>query len=116
MDLQKGYYQVAVYPEDVQKTAIITPLGMLEFLSMPFGLRNTGNMFQPLMDQVLGDLPFCFLFFSRDLSSHVDHLQEVFILCRKLSPRLCFLDTFFLPLVALLVELLGPHLCLSSTI
>ena len=47
---------------------------------MPFGLRNTSNTFQRLMDQVLGDLPFRFayvdgiLIFSRDLSSHVDNL------------------------------------------
>ena len=28
LNLQKGYYQVPVAPEDVQKTAIITPFGM----------------------------------------------------------------------------------------
>ena len=41
------------------------------------------------MDQVLRDLPFCFVYvdniliFSRDLSSQVDNLQEVFRLCQK---------------------------------
>ena len=89
LDLQKGYYQVPVSREDIQKTPIITLFGMLEFLCMPFGLRNPGYMFQRLMDQVLGDLPFCFVYvddiliFSKELSSHVDHLSEVFILCRK---------------------------------
>ena len=68
-------------------TAIITPFRMFEFLHMPFGLRNAGNTFQCLMDQVLGDLPFCFVYvddiliFSKNLSSHVDHLREVFLLC-----------------------------------
>ena len=62
---------------------------MFEFLHMPFGLRNAGNTFQRLMDQVLGDLPFCFVYvddiliFSKNLSSHVDHLREVFLLCRQ---------------------------------
>ncbi len=56
---------------------------------MPFGLRNAGNTFQRLMDQILGDLPFCFVYvddilvFSRDLTSHVQHPREVFLLCRE---------------------------------
>ena len=40
---------------------------------MPFGLRNAGNTFQCLMDQI----------FSKDLSSHVQHLRNVLLLCRE---------------------------------
>ena len=89
LDLQKGYYKVQVASEDIQKTAIITPFGMFEFLCMLFGLRNAGNTFQGLMDVVLGEQPFCFVYvddiliYSKDLSSHADHLREVFRLCRK---------------------------------
>ena len=62
---------MSVSPEDIQKT------------------RITSNTFQCLMDQVLGDLPFCFVYlddiliFSKDLSSHAHHLREVFILSHK---------------------------------
>ena len=45
LDLQKGYYQVHMASKDIQKTAIVSPFGMFEFLRMAFGLRNTGNTF-----------------------------------------------------------------------
>jgi hypothetical protein len=32
IDLRKGYWQIPVRPEDVQKTAVITPFGLFEFL------------------------------------------------------------------------------------
>ena len=40
LDLQKEYYKVPVKQEVIEKTAFITPFGMLEFLVMLFSLRN----------------------------------------------------------------------------
>ena len=39
--------------------AIITPFGLSEFLLILFGLKNTDQAFQRLMDTVLADLPAC---------------------------------------------------------
>ena len=75
--------------EDICKTAIVTPFGMFKFLRLPFGLRNAGNTFQRMMDSILGDLPYCFVYdddiliFSSSLEQHVDHLREVLLLCRQ---------------------------------
>ena len=74
---------------DICKTAIITPFGMFEFLRLPFGLRNAGNTFQRIMDSILGDLPYYFMYvddilvFSTSLEQHVDHLRQVLLLCRQ---------------------------------
>ena len=38
LDLQKGYYQVPVVSEDIQKMVLVTLFGMFEFLRMPFNL------------------------------------------------------------------------------
>ena len=68
--------------DDSQKTRIVLLFGMFKFLRLPFYLRNVLNIFQMMMDQILGDLPFCFVYvydiliFSPDLDTHVHHLPK----------------------------------------
>ena len=70
-------------PADIKKTAIITPFGLFEYLRMPFGMKNSAQAFQRLMDQVFRDLPFAFIYLddilvaSSDKSEHKQHLREV---------------------------------------
>ena len=42
IDLTKGYWKIPVAPEDVHKTAFVTPDGQYEFTRMPFGMVNSG--------------------------------------------------------------------------
>jgi len=46
IDIRKAYHQIPVLTQDIPKTAIITPFGLFEYISMPFGLRNSAQTFQ----------------------------------------------------------------------
>ena len=102
LDLQKGYYQIPMASKDIPKTVIVTPFGMFKFLRLPFGLRNAGNKFQRMMDQILGNLPFCFVYindillFSPDLQTHVQNLRDVLELCHAHSCEFAVSKTEFL--------------------
>ena len=81
VDLLKGYHQIPVAPGDVKKTAVITPFGLFVFPRCPFGLKNAGQDFQRLMDEILGDIPHVFVYLddiliaSESLEEHLKDLE-----------------------------------------
>ena len=84
VDLLKGYHQVPVRQEDVKKTAVITPFGLFTFPRTPFGLKNAGQDFQRLMDEILGDVPRVFVYIddilvaSETEEQHLEDLRHTF--------------------------------------
>uniref|UniRef100_A0A158P4K2 RNA-directed DNA polymerase n=1 Tax=Tetranychus urticae TaxID=32264 RepID=A0A158P4K2_TETUR len=58
IDLNSGYWQISVNPDDCKKTAFVTQDGLYEFVRMPFGLTNAPATFQRTMDVVLAGLKY----------------------------------------------------------
>ena len=56
MDLMSGFWQIEMAPEDQEKTAFSTSLGLYEFKVMPFVLVNAPASFERLMETVLHGL------------------------------------------------------------
>ncbi|XP_058801440.1 uncharacterized protein LOC131670096 [Phymastichus coffea] len=84
VDLKRAFYQVPMAEEDICKTAVITPFGLIDFLVLPLGLRNATQTFQRFLDGLLKDLWFCrwyiddIIVFSRNYEEHLSHVRQLF--------------------------------------
>lgn len=89
IDLQAGYWQIAVAEEDRDKTAFITPFGLFRFKRMPFGLKNAPAVFQRLIDKFKTGLNVTILAYLDDLlilsDSFESHLKDLKIVFDRLK-------------------------------
>ena len=101
MDLMSGFWQIEMAPEDQEKTAFSTSLGLYEFKVMPFGLVNAPASFERLMETVLRGLQWeeCLVYMDDiivagdSISQCLERLEHVFQRLQgaglKLKPSKC---------------------------
>ena len=89
IDLTKGYWQIPVAPEDVHKTAFVTPDGQYEFTKMPFGMVNSGATLVRGLRKILEGMPGVgsyvddIIIYSDSWEDHIKTLKELFGRLRK---------------------------------
>ena len=89
IDLIKGYWQIPVEPEDVHKTAFVTPDGQYEFTRMPFGMVSSGATLVRGHRKILEGMPGVgsyiddIVIYSDSWEDHIRTLKELFGRLRK---------------------------------
>lgn len=69
LDMTKGYWKIPLAPESRAYTAFATPVGLYQFVRMPFGLHGAAATFQRLVDQLL----------SRHTAYEANNIDDVII-------------------------------------
>jgi hypothetical protein len=103
LDLNAGYWQIEIDPQDRHKTAFLTKFGLFEHVRMAQGLCNAPATFQRVMNLVLQGLIWNralvylddVIILGRNFEEALDNLQEVLERLRKyglkLKPKKCTL-------------------------
>ena len=103
MDITAAYNQIPVRPGDIPKTAFCSRYGLMEFVTMPFGLATATATFQRTMEIALAGLQWtsCLIYlddvvvFGNNFEEHLRRLDLVLErIARaglKLKPKKCHL-------------------------
>jgi hypothetical protein len=89
LDLNSGYHQISIDPDHVDRTAIILPFGLYEYVRMPFGLAYAPMTFQAAMQRLFMHLDFVrvylddILIASRTWQEHVQHVAQVLAILKE---------------------------------
>ena len=99
LDIQWGYNNVRIHPNDIEKTAFKTPLGLFESLVMTFGLCNAPATFQTFMDMQFADIIATrhVVIYPDDILIFAETIRELMQLTHQVLQRIQDLDLFLRP-------------------
>ena len=83
LDLSQGFYTIPLDKESQKICTTVTPWGKYAHLRMPMGIASAPDMFQSIMNEILGDLPYVLVYINDVLclqeegKSAKDHLKKL---------------------------------------
>ena len=91
LDGYSSYNQIAIHPDNQEKTTFTCPLGTFAFRRMPFGLCNAPATFQRCMTAIFSDflgdslevVIDDFFIFGNDFKECLAHLKKILEVCVK---------------------------------
>jgi hypothetical protein len=96
LDIQWGYNNMQIHPNDIEKTTFKTPLGLFESLVMTFGLCNAPATFQTFMDTQFADIIATghVIIYLDNILIFAETLRELTQLMHQVLQRIQDLDLF----------------------
>jgi hypothetical protein len=99
LDIQWGYNNVQIHPDDIKKTAFKTPLGLFESLVVTFGLCNAPTTFQTFMDTQFANIIATrhVVIYLDDILIFAETISKLAQLTHQVLQRIQDLDLFLRP-------------------
>ncbi|UYV80790.1 hypothetical protein LAZ67_19001745 [Cordylochernes scorpioides] len=103
-DISSAYWQVEIDPSSRHLLAFVTLDGQYEFCRLPFGMRNSPQIFERAIKQIFQKykLNFIahyfddFIIFSDILEEHIQHLEQFLEICQKENIKINYKKCEFL--------------------
>ncbi|UYV81116.1 hypothetical protein LAZ67_20000090 [Cordylochernes scorpioides] len=96
VDIASAYWQIEIAPESRPLLAFVTPDGQYQWTRLPFGLRNSPQIYERSISQIIQkhNLQHIehyfddFIIFSESTEEHIQHLTKFFEVCQAENIRL----------------------------
>jgi hypothetical protein len=89
LDLSMGYYHIVLDKESSYLCTMIVPWGKYRYCRLPMGLNGSPDIFQAIINDIMGDLPNVRAYLDDILittaGSYEDHLKHVELVLQRLS-------------------------------
>ena len=91
LDLSMGYYHIPLSKQAQRLCTTILPWGKYSYAKLPMGLSTSPDIFQSIMNELLGDLPYVLVYIDDILilnkkhESEDDHIEKIAIVLGRLE-------------------------------